>query len=76
MVKNSDSGRPKLAEIHYYAQCIVALPCDGTEVTWVVAISFFFEHPYRVWFGYPVEVWSTVISVSSLLQTFTVVLFM
>lgn len=59
MVKRSGAQQPWLAEIQYYAQCAILEPGGETRVEWVVAVSFFFEHNCRVWYGYPAEVWST-----------------
>ena len=62
MVERSVDSIPKsqLAEIHYFAKCVLHLPDCNTETVWVAAISFFMEHPCHVWFGFPAEVWSTV----------------
>lgn len=58
MAKKNGAARPHLAEIHFYAQCTVVFSCGEKKVIWVAAISYFFEHYCRVWFGFPVEVWS------------------
>lgn len=29
-----------------------------TSTIWLAHINYFLEHPCRVWYGYPTEVWS------------------
>lgn len=54
------NSRSELALVHHFAQCVIHHSQSScTEMFWLAAVSFFFEHPCKVWVGYPVEVWST-----------------
>lgn len=56
-------GRIELIEILYFIEC-VASQGDGvsTKLTkiWCACVSRYFEHPCKLWFGHPVEVWTTL----------------
>lgn len=50
-----------LATIEYFAR-VDMKQTSGEELTasvWVAAVSFYYEHQCKVWFGYPTEVWAT-----------------
>ena len=59
---NSDSGC--LAEIIYFLECVVVpeVPCSNSRphtcTHWIVAVRWFMDHPCRVWYGDPTQVWS------------------
>ena len=58
-VKSAD--RPKLVHIHYFLKCSYVHMVDGRNTTstlWLANISHLLEHPCKVWYGYPTEVWS------------------
>ena len=57
-----DARKICLAEIQYFFQCDVCVGSDGAISFWFVAVSFYFDHQCRVWFGSPTEVWSAVAS--------------
>lgn len=49
-----------LARIQNYLQCNFCTEVDSKlHSVWIAAVSYFYEHPCRSWFGFPVEVWST-----------------
>lgn len=65
VVNTITSSEPKVAEVQYYLQFHVKVnSSNGTETRsfWFAAVSLFLEHPCRVWFGSPTEVWSRVTS--------------
>ena len=58
-VKGTD--RPRLANIHMFLKCSYVYMVEGkatTSTIWLADINYFLEHPCRVWYGYPTEVWS------------------
>ena len=60
-------SRPHLARIEFLAKVDIQLlssdPYRPTQVQshWFAAVSYYFEHQCRVWFGYPCEVWPTAL---------------
>lgn len=52
-----------LADIHYFLKCDVRIR-ENDEIRyqsfWLVAISFYYPHECKVWFGSPTEVWSAI----------------
>lgn len=57
-----DSSRVELAEIQYFSECVVKLGDHSQAKSfWVACVNYWYlEHPCKVWYGNPVEVWSTV----------------
>ena len=55
-----DSNEICLTEVQFYA-CIsvVKQSSSSTEIIWLAFVSWYETHPCCVWFGSPVEVWST-----------------
>ena len=54
--------RIELAEIEYFIEC-VAIPDNSPTApkkVWFAYVNWFLEHPCKVWFGHPVQVWTTV----------------
>lgn len=51
-----------LAEIIYFLECVV-VPKTGNNTLhnthWVAAVHWFMDHPCKVWYGDPTQVWST-----------------
>ena len=60
-------GRITLAEVLYYLECTAI--CNSGECTkmWFAYVSTFLEHPCKLWYGHPVQVWTTVKSPQMLL---------
>ena len=56
--------KPKLALIDHYLKVDVLKYPDTDQPhhrsIWLAVVKFYYEHHCRVWFGSPVEVWSTV----------------
>ena len=53
---NSEVG---LAQILFFAECVAISKVDGHHTKlWVAAVSWFMDHPCKVWYGNPVQVWS------------------
>jgi hypothetical protein len=55
--------RWKLARIYYFAKCSYTYKAqdsatETTSTSWLACVSFFLEHDYKAWFGYPTEIWS------------------
>lgn len=50
-----------LAEIKFFAECKL----NSRKCMWVAAVNWLMEHPCKEWFGYPTQVWTTVVDVSS-----------
>ena len=50
-----------LCEVQYFMKCKLAKTFEDTShtVLWFPAVQLLMEHPCKVWFGHPVEVWST-----------------
>ena len=62
------TDRPKLVQIEYFANICYVLRKQGEETmctVWMAYGNFFLEHPCRVWFGYPTEVWTNLESSES-----------
>lgn len=57
----SSTQNYKLALIHHFLKVDIIFR-ESPRSIWFVAVNYFFEHQCRVWFGLPVEVWSTVTS--------------
>lgn len=49
-----------LCEIQYFAECRLTQPSGESQSFWVAAIQIFMAHPCKMWYGDPVQVWSTV----------------
>ena len=59
--------RLELAEIQYFARGVAILdqnPTTSVEV-WFAFVHWFEEHPCKVWYGHPVQVWTTVTCTNS-----------
>lgn len=50
-----NENSPSLSEIHYFAEC--KFTAEPTTL-WIAAVSTFEQHPYKDWFGMPVQVWT------------------
>jgi hypothetical protein len=53
-----------IAEVQLFAECSVKLECqdsNSTQSTWLAAVFWYMEHPFRVWYGYPTQVWCTTL---------------
>lgn len=51
----------ELAEIQYFSECAVVLNDQGRTISlWVACVNWYLEHPCKLWYGNPVEVWTTV----------------
>lgn len=53
-----------LARIDFYAECSILLnACESNpqRTSWLAAVSWFMEHPCRMWYGVPVQVWCTTV---------------
>ena len=46
-----------LAEVYYFAECTI-VDNSETDSVWIVALKWYMEHPCRVWYGHPTQVWS------------------
>lgn len=59
LAKHSTDDEVGLAQILFFAQCVAITKSDGHQtIIWVAAVSWFMDHPCRVWYGNPVQVWS------------------
>ena len=62
VLANRDT-RLELAEIQYFSECVVLLNgCPGSNLIWVACVNWYLEHPCKLWYGNPIQVWSTVLS--------------
>lgn len=57
LTQTVDQASPHLSEIHYFAEC-TAKNGSSVSTVWIVAIQTYMEHPYKPWFGSPVQVWT------------------
>lgn len=60
MAKHPNNHSIHLARIEFFAKVDIKL-VTGEETNlnfWIAAVSFYFQHEYKVWFGYPTEVWA------------------
>ena len=61
MVKHTNSEEVSLASKVLFTECT----CNYVEVNtrqstlWVAAVSWYYSHPAKVWFGKPTQVWSS-----------------
>ena len=66
LASRSVSGdRVELAEIQFFARCAATVRSQDSSKTatlWVACVKIFLEHPCKVWFGHPVQVWTAVAS--------------
>ena len=60
--KTLNGPATQLAEIQYFLKCDVKIEGNFIQSFWFVALSFYYPHECRVWFGNPTEVWSAVAS--------------
>ncbi len=58
-----------LAEIQYFMECVAIPNNDHTQAVklWIACVNWFQEHPCKVWYGNPVQVWTTVSTPGSFL---------
>ena len=55
-----DSNEICLTEVQFYAYIsVLKQSSSSTETIWLAFVPWYETHPCRVWFGSPVEVWST-----------------
>lgn len=61
LVLSKQNDSENLAEILYFAECVVVPNCQSAKhiQLWVAAVNWFMEHPCKVWFGNPAQVWCT-----------------
>ncbi len=52
--------RVELTQINYFLKCNAKLQTSGCFSTWFACITTYLEHPCRVWFGHPLQVWTAV----------------
>ena len=52
------SGDVCLAEVLFFVRCTV-FTNEEHSYKWVAAVAWFIEHPCKVWFGSPCQVWSS-----------------
>lgn len=52
--------RVALAEIQYFMECIAIPDNDHIQGVslWIACVNWFLEHPCKVWYGNPVQVWT------------------
>ena len=59
-----DKSKVELAEILYFVKCTASLSNSASDYSvsslWFASIQTYLEHPCKVWFGNPVQVWTTV----------------
>ena len=60
MVKKNSSSTLQLALINHFLHIDILLSENNVCKMWLASVSFYCEHQCRVWYGSPVEVWSTV----------------
>ena len=63
IVKARFQDEDRLAEVQYFVKCCIKFHSNvGNTCTtyWLAAVSFFNAHQCKVWFGKPMEVWSSV----------------
>ena len=53
-----------LAEVMYFSECHCQVLVSDSEPifkkVWVIAVKWHMDHPCKVWYGYPSQVWSCV----------------
>ena len=54
---NNDSDC--LVEIKFFLECFVSQGSSNHSSHWVAAVNWFMDHPCKVWYGNPAQVWST-----------------
>lgn len=60
LAKNSTTNSVCLAEIVFFLHCTAISNTTNSHTRrWVAAVKWYMDHPCRVWFGNPVQVWST-----------------
>lgn len=65
LTESSDQGATSLSEILFFAQC-TTVSTDGTTTSfWTAFITTYMEHQCKLWFGYPVQVWTVTPSTCS-----------
>ena len=57
MAKHPSNLGTHLAKIEFFAKVDIQQRA-GPVSCWIAAVSFYFQHEYKVWFGYPTEVWA------------------
>ena len=57
----------ELAEILCFLECIAITSDSRTVKLWTACIKWYMTHPCKVWYGHPVEVWTTTSSPGSFL---------
>ena len=60
MVSPLDQSESVLAEIQYFLWCDVSCANCNVRSYCFVAVSFYMQHPARMWFGSPAQVWAAV----------------
>lgn len=60
LAKRLSGDSVDLAEIFFFLECVAISNSDNQPTRqWVAAFLWFMEHPCRVWYGNPVQVWCT-----------------
>ena len=56
-------GRIELVDVLYFIECVVSQR-DGVSAKhtkiWCACVNRYFEHPCKLWYGSPVQVWTTL----------------
>ena len=62
LAKNTVTNSTTLAKITFFIQCTVHVESGITSERskiWMAAVEWYMDHPCKVWFGNPTQVWST-----------------
>ena len=58
--KKLTSSEITLAELYYFTECTFTVvgPTNDCHCLCVAALKWYMDHPCRVWYGHPTQVWS------------------
>ena len=61
LAKKMNAESDCLAEIIFFLECVIVPTDENTlhATHWVAAVHWFMDHPCKVWFGNPTQVWCT-----------------
>lgn len=63
MVESISGDSVKLVEIDLFMKCFANVEDSSKPMTlWVACVTTYLEHPCKIWFEHPVQVWTTVAS--------------
>lgn len=57
----------ELAEVQHYLECTAHSSLTQYSTIWFARVETFLEHPCKLWYGHPVQVWTTVPSPRTIL---------